>query len=365
LKQRVKTTVEFPKDGRTLFAIGSEIRFSHDEFWGKPWRVFGLVILAIVVLAIVLPFLIQLKIANLNIPPVISLAVIFLIAKIIHFIFYILLFVKLATSKSSSLFSLGSLLFVVASLILAGTFAYLYLPFLFQLVTNTLGISRWLSVITVLFFFANYYFGSIIYGSRKLDLPILVIFSKQGRLIYQPWAWWWLKNHKKKKSYIPKHGVKQIHKYAPKYLYINILGGVLPVSIACWQLSRVSPLLIALFIAITTPLFYLLVKLVANRGIMIRTKRIWKVALVVAILAVWLGDRNSGGAIAYAGITLGSLIGSDLLHLKDLKPAQATVNFSIGGAGLDDGIVSCGLYALLASEFIGTILPWLQEYISL
>ena len=62
LKQ-IKTTVEFPEDGRTLFTIHSERWFSGDEFLEKPGHLFGLAVLAIVVLGIGLPFLIQLAIA--------------------------------------------------------------------------------------------------------------------------------------------------------------------------------------------------------------------------------------------------------------------------------------------------------------
>ena len=353
--QKVKTTVEFPEDGKKLFAIHSERWFSRNEFLGKSGILFRLAALAIIVLWIGIPFFIQLAIADLNIPPIISIAIILLVSKTINFLFGISLIVKLVTCKS--MFSWGVALFAVLTLILSGTLGFIYLPFLFQLVTRNLGIPIWLSVITVLLCLGNFYSGSRSHSWRRLNLPIYVIFTKKGRFIYQPWLWWWLRNHRKKKLYIPKHGVQYIHKYVPKYFYINIIGGIVPVAIACWQFSRVSPLQIVLLIAITTPIFYLWVKVVANYGVLIPDNRIWQVALIVAISTVWLGDRSSAGAIAYAGITWGSLIGSDLLHLKDLNPAQASVNFSIGGAGMNDGLVSSGLYALIVSEFIWAILP--------
>ena len=50
--------------------------------------------------------------------------------------------------------------------------------------------------------------------------------------------------------------------------------------------------------------------------------------------------------------SLGSLIGADLLHLKDFRLEQTTHNsLSIGGAGFKDGIVLFGLYTLLTIEF--------------
>ena len=62
-------------------------------------------------------------------------------------------------------------------------------------------------------------------------------------------------------------------------------------------------------------------------------------------------DRSNTAAIAYGGITLGTLIGADLLHLKDVKPEQAVSSLSIGGAGIKDGIVVSGLYVMLTIEF--------------
>ena len=51
-------------------------------------------------------------------------------------------------------------------------------------------------------------------------------------------------------------------------------------------------------------------------------------------------------SVAFAGGILGTLIGADLLHLKEIERMSAGV-LSIGGAGVFDGIAMCGLFALL------------------
>lgn len=52
--------------------------------------------------------------------------------------------------------------------------------------------------------------------------------------------------------------------------------------------------------------------------------------------------------VAFASDVLGTLIGADLLHLKDIQSMSSGV-LSIGGAGVFDGIALCGLFALLLS----------------
>ncbi len=50
--------------------------------------------------------------------------------------------------------------------------------------------------------------------------------------------------------------------------------------------------------------------------------------------------------VAFAGGVLGTLIGADLLHLKQIERTTPGV-LSIGGAGVFEGIALCGLFALL------------------
>jgi uncharacterized membrane protein len=55
--------------------------------------------------------------------------------------------------------------------------------------------------------------------------------------------------------------------------------------------------------------------------------------------------------IAYVSGTLGTLIGADLLHLKQIGQINALVA-SIGGAGAFDGIFLTGILAVLLSTFL-------------
>lgn len=236
-------------------------------------------------------------------------------------------------------------------MILTGTFAFVYLPFLIQLTSSTLGIPKWLSVTIVLICPTNFYYGSRIYGLKSLNLPLYVVFSQKGRLVYQPWLWWWLKNRRQIERYIPKHNSKSISKYDPKYQSINLLGGILPVAVASFQFTRVAISPILLITAVTTIFCYFWVEVIPGNAIYLKYRQMWTIVLAISVLAICISDLSYTAAIAYGGITLGTLIGADLLHLKDVKPELAVGSLSIGGAGIQDGIVVAGLYALLMIEF--------------
>jgi uncharacterized membrane protein len=72
--------------------------------------------------------------------------------------------------------------------------------------------------------------------------------------------------------------------------------------------------------------------------------------LVAPLTAAMMSLLVTGGAgtapIAFAGGVLGTLIGADLLHLREIERMTPGV-LSIGGAGVFDGIALCGLFALL------------------
>lgn len=72
--------------------------------------------------------------------------------------------------------------------------------------------------------------------------------------------------------------------------------------------------------------------------------------IFAALVAVFLGPAAVAG-LAYAGGTLGTLIGADLLNLHKIKHLGAPVA-SIGGAGTFDGVFITGIVAvLLAAVF--------------
>ena len=66
----------------------------------------------------------------------------------------------------------------------------------------------------------------------------------------------------------------------------------------------------------------------------------------VALVAVLVSPEECSPAVAYVSGTLGTLVGADLLHLKDIRRMGAPIA-SIGGAGTFDGIFLTGIMAVL------------------
>ena len=87
-------------------------------------------------------------------------------------------------------------------------------------------------------------------------------------------------------------------------------------------------------------------------------------ALLGAVAAVLIRDRLSGSygpalALPYAGVTLGVLVGADVLHQPPLyAPGAPSVLYSIGGAGLLDLLSLSGLLALAGAYGVVRLLQW-------
>ncbi|MEL6496501.1 MAG: DUF1614 domain-containing protein [Cyanobacteria bacterium J06623_7] len=348
-----------------------------------PW----LMLLIFIFTGVYLPFLFRAKAANLNIPPIIYLGILFICCDAANYFLTITLYKKadafykeLISSDNPSaamsrdllkpLYIAGFGVLIILLLILLGIHVFIYLPFLIHLVTSTLGIHKWLSAIIILLCPITYIDktrskskvtvnginmpGDKVYGLKQLNLPLYVYFFEQGNVVYQPWLLWWLKNHRQENSYTPEYeqyAQKYINRHAPKYVGINILGGLLPIAVACWQFNRVEANSILLVAIITTIFCYFSVKISSLGNISLKKRQIQIIVLAVSILAIGISDRLHAGAIAYAGITLGTLIGADILHFKLPDPEQAYRYLNIGGAGVRDGIVICGLYTMLTVEF--------------
>ncbi len=87
------------------------------------------------------------------------------------------------------------------------------------------------------------------------------------------------------------------------------------------------------------------------RGIGIATPFfIGPIVTLAAALILGGGFGLPAAGIAYVAGTLGTLIGADLLHLKDV-PTQETSMLSIGGAGTFDGIFLTGIITALIASF--------------
>lgn len=123
---------------------------------------------------------------------------------------------------------------------------------------------------------------------------------------------------------------------------VNVGGAVLPVALSLLLLVRVDtwgPALAA--VAIVAALARLGSRLVPGVGVMMP---FWIAPLTAAAAAVLLAPDHSA-AVAYASAALGTLVGADLLRLRQVGRLGATV-VSIGGAGTFDGIFLGGIVAV-------------------
>ncbi|MGK7914723.1 MAG: DUF1614 domain-containing protein [Prochloraceae cyanobacterium] len=124
---------------------------------------------------------------------------------------------------------------------------------------------------------------------------------------------------------------------------LNVGGGLIPVLLALYQFIRSDVIAILLVTAIVTFFCYFSAHIVPGIGIQMN-------ALIppftAAISASLIAPEPLVPSVAFAGGILGTLIGADLLHLKEIQRMTPGV-LSIGGAGVFDGIALCGLFALL------------------
>lgn len=123
---------------------------------------------------------------------------------------------------------------------------------------------------------------------------------------------------------------------------LNVGGGLIPVILAIYELIRSDALAIFLVTIIVTIVSYYSAQIVPGIGIQINAL----IAPLTAVISAVLIAEPLASSVAFAGGILGTLIGADLLHLKEIERMSAGV-LSIGGAGVFDGIAMCGLLALL------------------
>jgi uncharacterized membrane protein len=124
---------------------------------------------------------------------------------------------------------------------------------------------------------------------------------------------------------------------------LNLGGGLIPLVLAIYQFGRSSPFLILIVTAIVTVVSYYGARIVPGIGIQMNPLL---APIAAALSALIIAPSAEAAPIAFAGGVLGTLIGADLLHLKEIQEMTPGV-LSIGGAGVFDGIALCGLFALL------------------
>ncbi len=123
---------------------------------------------------------------------------------------------------------------------------------------------------------------------------------------------------------------------------LNVGGGLIPIILAIYELIRSDAVAIFWVTLIVTIVSYFAAQIVPGIGIQINAL----VAPLTAAISAILIAEPLAPSVAFAGGILGTLIGADLLHLKEIERMGAGV-LSIGGAGVFDGIAMCGLFALL------------------
>jgi uncharacterized membrane protein len=132
-------------------------------------------------------------------------------------------------------------------------------------------------------------------------------------------------------------------------LAVNVGGAIIPTLLSIYLLSKNAlwgqGLIATIFIA---TICHALAEPVRGVGIGLP---IFVPPLAAAFVAVLISWRN-GAPLAYAGGSLGVLIGADLLNLNKLQGLGTPV-LSIGGAGTFDGIFVTGIMAVLLAGFTG------------
>jgi uncharacterized membrane protein len=128
---------------------------------------------------------------------------------------------------------------------------------------------------------------------------------------------------------------------------VNVGGGLIPTVLSLYLLAKNNLWVVGLITtAVVTVLVHLLAEPVQGVGIAVP---IFVPPVVTAITALLI-SRHHAAAVAYAGGSLGTLIGADLLNLDVVRGLGAPVA-SIGGAGTFDGIFLTGIVAVLLASF--------------
>jgi uncharacterized membrane protein len=152
-------------------------------------------------------------------------------------------------------------------------------------------------------------------------------------------------------------------------LAISVGGALLPLSLALYQLVRVSPLAILLTSGIVAGIIYRRAVQAAGIGLLISNPFIAPFVGTIAAIAIALYQvfglafiQNIIGVetqtnlfelaifqaipVAFAGVILGVFVGLDLLHVRQFLSLNANKMMSFGGAGILDAIAVSGILAI-------------------
>ena len=131
----------------------------------------------------------------------------------------------------------------------------------------------------------------------------------------------------------------------PRYtvIAVNVGGCLIPIFLSFYLMLKngvfLSPLLATSLVAAVC---YKLARPVPGVGIAIP---MFIPPLLAALVALIISP-DKAPVVAYISGTMGTLIGADILHLRDINRLKAPVA-SIGGAGTFDGIFLTGIIAVI------------------
>ncbi len=225
---------------------------------------------------------------------------------------------------------------------------YLYYPFQYLVL---------LIYIIFFFIFSMFFAAGIPFAFYKLGIPprmaiTLFWFALLGSFINIPIAHLETREPMAQQGSVNFWGINYRIPATPHkttLLAINLGGAIIPVFISALVFYSMAAghyfllILKALIgIAIVTIVSYKFARPVKGMGIALPA---FVPPIVAAITAIFIAPENAV-AVAYVSGTLGTLIGADLLHMKDIEKLGAPVA-SIGGAGTFDGVFLSGIIAVL------------------
>ena len=131
-------------------------------------------------------------------------------------------------------------------------------------------------------------------------------------------------------------------------LAVNVGGAVVPTLLSLYLLTQaLTPLRVVVATAAVTLLTYRLARPVTGIGIVVPMLLPPLSAALAALLLV----PQQAPLAAYVAGTMGTLIGADLLHVRQVTRLAAPVA-SIGGAGTFDGVFLTGIIAVLLAKTV-------------
>ncbi len=210
---------------------------------------------------------------------------------------------------------------------------------------------------TIFFIFSIFYLMGIPFAFARLGIPpsvgfFLFWFALLGSFVNIPVSQLRNKVPMIRESYVDFWGLRYrvpSVKYTHTVLAVNLGGAVVPVLLSLLIFIAVMIhgefiLLLKSVIGITivTLLAFLFAKPIKGIGIAMPA---FIPPIVAALIAIFIAPE-APAIVAYVSGTLGTLIGADLLHLRDIENLGAPVA-SIGGAGTFDGIFLSGIIAVL------------------